>query len=271
MRNSTAIEWTNSTWNPATGCTKVSAGCDNCYASNLAQTRLAATYLNRAPIRPTANNVLDPFAVRVWEERLSQPERWKRSRRIFVNSMSDLFHRDIPESFVRRIFEVMVRVDRHVYQVLTKRPSRAVRFFERNGDLFPEGVIPQHIWMGTSVEAEPVAYRVEHLRKLPAAIRFLSCEPLLGPLNLNLEGIHWVIAGGESGPDFRPLELEWVRRIRENCDAAGVAFFFKQVGGRTPKSGGRLLDGEIYNAYPDVDAIVQAQNQAVETQLSTVS
>jgi protein gp37 len=264
MRNSTQIEWTDSTWNPTTGCTQVSDGCDHCYALTLARTRLADGYLRRLPVVQTEANVADPFAVRTWEERLSQPVRWADSRRIFVNSMSDLFHKDIPESFVRRIFEVMLRVDRHIYQVLTKRPGRAVRFFERNQDLFPEGRVPAHIWMGTSVENQSVAYRVAQLRSLPAVVRFLSCEPLLGPLTLDLTGIHWVIVGGESGADFRPLDLDWARSIREQCGEAGVAFFFKQIGGRTPKSGGRTLDGEIYDAYPDLD-VITSQAELVET------
>lgn len=206
----------------------------------------------------------DPFAVRIWEERLSQPERWADSRRIFVNSMSDLFHRDIPESFVREIFEVMLRVDRHIYQVLTKRPGRAVRFFERNRDLFPEHRIPPHIWMGTSVENQDVDYRVTHLRQVPAVVRFLSCEPLLGPVTLDLKGIHWVIVGGESGAEFRPLDLDWARSVREQCVDADVAFFFKQIGGRTPKSGGRLLDGQLYDAYPDLDRLTAETAELVE-------
>jgi protein gp37 len=206
----------------------------------------------------------DPFAVRIWEERLSQPERWADSRRIFVNSMSDLFHRDIPESFVREIFEVMLRVDRHIYQVLTKRPARAVRFFERNRDLFPEHRIPPHIWMGTSVENQDVDYRVTHLRQVPAVVRFLSCEPLLSPVTLDLTGIHWVIVGGESGAEFRPLNLDWARSIREQCVDADVAFFFKQIGGRTPKSGGRLLDGQLYDAYPDLDRLTTETAELVE-------
>lgn len=264
MRNSTSIEWTDSTWNPTTGCTQVSPGCDHCYALNLARTRLADGYLRRLPVVKTEANLEDPFAVRIWEERLSQPERWADSRRIFVNSMSDLFHRDIPESFVRKIFEVMLRVDRHIYQVLTKRPARAVRFFERNRNLFPEHRIPPHIWMGTSVENQDAAFRVAHLRRLPAVVRFLSCEPLLGPLALDLTGIHWVIVGGESGAEFRPLDLDWARSIREQCADAEVAFFFKQIGGRTPKSGGRLLDGQLYDAYPDLDRLTMEAEELVE-------
>ncbi len=265
MRNSSKIEWTDSTWNPTTGCTQVSKGCDHCYALTLAQTRLAANYIKRLPVVQTEGNLQDPFAVRVWEERLVHPAKWRDSRRIFVNSMSDLFHRDIPEAFVRQVFEVMLTVDHHVYQVLTKRPARAVRFVERNADLFKDGSIPAHIWMGTSIEDQDVGYRADHLRALPAAIRFLSCEPLLGPILLDLTGIHWVIAGGESGPDFRPMDLDWARSLRDQCRQAGVAFFFKQVGGRTPKSGGRLLDGEMYDAYPDIEVIRGAREELVES------
>jgi protein gp37 len=250
MGERSKIEWTDATWNPTTGCTKVSEGCEHCYAHALAHGRLAAVYLRRLPVLPTEGNQSDPFAVRVWPERLSQPERWKEPRKVFVNSMSDLFHVDVPEEFVREVFEVMLHVDRHVYQVLTKRPSRAVRFVRRNADLFPAGRIPSHIWMGTSVENSVVRSRVAQLRDLPAATRFLSCEPLLGPLTLNLDGIHWVIVGGESGIGYRKLYLDWVREIRDQCAAAGVPFFFKQVGGRTPKAGGRILDGRTWDEMP---------------------
>jgi len=252
MGDRSKIEWTDATWNPTTGCTKVSAGCDHCYAHTLANGRLSDIYLRRLPVIETRENLGDPFAIRVWEERLDQPRKWADPRMVFVNSMSDLFHVDVPEAFLRRIFEVMLSVEQHVYQVLTKRPSRAVRFFERNADLFPSGSIPDHIWMGTSVENEDVLYRVDQLRALPAEMRFLSCEPLLGPLDLSLDAIHWVIVGGESGIGFRRLSLDWVRSIREQCEAADVPFFFKQVGGRTPKAGGRLLDGETWNGLPEV-------------------
>ncbi len=258
MRNTSQIEWTDSTWNPTTGCTRVSAGCDHCYALTLARTRLADAYLRRLPVVQTPENVEDPFSVRVWEERLAQPERWSDSRMIFVNSMSDLFHRDIPERFIRRVFAIMLRVDRHIYQVLTKRPNRAVSFVQRNADLFEDGCVPPHIWMGTSVESQNVIYRVRHLKRLPAAVRFLSCEPLLGPLSLDLDGIHWVIVGGESGADFRPLDLDWVRDILRQCRESEVPFFFKQVGGRTPKSGGRLLDGQTYSEYPGPETSTMA-------------
>jgi len=169
---------------------------------------------------------------------------------VFVNSMSDLFHADIPDAFVRQVFEVMLTVNRHVYQVLTKRPSRARRFCQQNTDLFPDGRVPTHIWIGTSVERGDVLYRVVHLRQVPARVRFLSCEPLLGPLRLELEGMNWVIVGGESGRGFRPMVLEWAREIRDQCVQAGVPYFFKQVGGYTPKAGGRLLDGREWNEMP---------------------
>jgi len=171
---------------------------------------------------------------------------------IFVNSMSDLFHVDVPDDFVQRIFTVMLHVDHHIYQVLTKRPARALRFWRQHRDLFDGGDIPEHIWIGTSVENQKVVYRVRHLQDVPAAVRFLSCEPLLGPLALPLSGIHWVIAGGESGSGHRPLDSAWARSVRDQCLRAGVPFFFKQVGGRTPKSGGRRLDGAEWNDLPAV-------------------
>ncbi|HEU0052249.1 MAG TPA: phage Gp37/Gp68 family protein, partial [Longimicrobium sp.] len=228
------------------------AGCDNCYAQTLATGRLARIYLGRTPQVETEENAIDPFAVRLWPERLAQPEKWAEPRMVFVNSMSDLFHVDVPEPFLRQIFQVMLTVDRHVYQVLTKRPSRALRFFDRNRDLFPDGLVPEHIWIGTSVENSEVEYRIAQLRAVPARVRFLSCEPLLGPLDgMDLRGIHWVIVGGESGIGHRPLELSWVRGIRDQCGRAGVPFFFKQVGGRTPKAGGRLLDGRTWDGMPN--------------------
>jgi protein gp37 len=254
MRDSSGIEWTDSTWNPTTGCTKVSAGCDNCYAETLARGRLREAYLRQLPVVKTQANRKDPFAIRIWPDRLRQPERWADPRMVFVNSMSDLFHKDIPGEFLRAVFEVMLQVDRHVYQVLTKRPARAQRFVANNQDLFPAGSIPAHIWVGTSVEAQDVAFRVRQLAAIPAAVRFLSCEPLLGPLHVDLEAIAWVIAGGESGTGHRVMRPEWVRSLREQCQAARVPFFFKQWGGRTPKAGGRLLDDREWNEYP-ADAI----------------
>jgi protein gp37 len=250
MRNNSGIEWTDSTWNPTTGCTRVSSGCDNCYAATLASGRLRDTYLRELPVVNTKENRNNPFAVRLWPARLSQPEQWQDPRMVFVNSMSDLFHKDIPLEFLRSIFEVMLRIDRHIYQVLTKRPGRAQRFVEHNQDLFPTGIIPAHIWIGTSVERQDVAYRVRQLSNVPAEIRFLSCEPLLGPLDLDLSDMYWVIAGGESGVGHRPMDPEWVRHLRDQCTRAGVPFFFKQWGGRTPKAGGRVLDQREWNEYP---------------------
>lgn len=250
MGDRSAIEWTDATWNPVTGCTRLTAGCDNCYAARLAEGRLRRVYLPRRPVVDRAENRRDPFAVRLWPSRLQQPVSWSESRRVFVNSMSDLFHKDIPEEFVRRIFEVMLAADRHIYQVLTKRPARASKFWKRNLDLFEGGPIPDHIWIGSSVENQEVVYRIRHLLQVPAEVRFISCEPLLGPLKLDLEGIHWVIAGGESGPSHRPVDPDWVRNIRDQCAAADVPFFFKQWGGPRAKSGGRQLDGRRWDQYP---------------------
>jgi protein gp37 len=258
MRDRSPIEWTDSTWNPVTGCTKVSDGCDHCYAHRLAHGRLAATYLRKLPVIETAENVADPFAVRVWRERLQQPRAWKDRRLIFVNSMSDLFHADVPEDFIHEVFAVMLSIDRHIYQVLTKRPARAARFIRRNADLFPGGEVPEHIWIGTSVENQRAAFRVAHLRTARAAVRFLSCEPLLGPLTLDLRGIGWVIVGGESGEGNRPMHPEWVLGIRRQCREAGVPFFFKQWGGRTPKTGGRVLEGETFDEMPQIAAAARA-------------
>jgi protein gp37 len=188
--------------------------------------------------------------VRLWPERLADPISWQTPRRVFVNSMGDLFHSDVPDAFARSIFEVMVLATRHIFQILTKRPSRMERFVKRNSDLFDSGCVPAHIWVGTSIESQQVVYRADHLRRVNATVRFLSCEPLLGPVAVDLQGIHWVIAGGESGIKHRPLKLEWARSLRDDCVGARVPFFFKQVGGRTPKAGGRQLDGRTWSEYP---------------------
>ena len=255
MGQKSTIEWTDATWNPTTGCTKVSDGCDNCYAHKLAHERLATLYSRRLPVVQTVENVADPFSVRLWPERLKQPGSWRKPRIVFVNSMSDLFHKEVPDEFVRRVFEVMLKVDRHIYQVLTKRPSRAVRFFKLNSDLFPSGRVPGHIWIGTSVENQEVAYRVSHLKKLPAEVRFLSCEPLLGALEVNLSGIHWVIAGGESGTEFRPMNELWALGLRDQCRQTSTPFFFKQWGGRRSKAGGRMLEGRTWDEMPIADRL----------------
>lgn len=240
----TKIEWTNESWNPMTGCTQVSAGCDHCYALTLALTKTRESYLRRGPVRDSARNRLDPFAPRFWEERLERPLRWKAPKRIFVNSMSDVFHAHFTLEMIRRVFDVMRRAHWHQFQVLTKRPERALRYADRL-EWAP------NIWLGASVESMAVAHRVDSLRQIPAAVRFISAEPLLGSLDtLDLAGIDWVIGGGESGPGFRPVKLQWARGLRDLCQRDGVAFFWKQWGGRTSKSGGRVLDGETWNEYP---------------------
>jgi protein gp37 len=250
MSAQSGIEWTDSTWNPVTGCTQVSSGCDHCYALTLSHRLLRNHYLRKRPVVDDPARRSDPFAVRLWEERLRDPIGWTEPRRVFVNSMSDLFHKDVPDEFVRSVFQVMIDAPRHIYQVLTKRPSRMNRFIRRNADLFELGVVPGHIWLGTSIEDATVAYRADHLRMVPAKVRFLSCEPLLGPVTVSLDGIGWVIVGGESGINNRKMDFAWARDLRDDCIKHGVAFFFKQVGGRTPKAGGRLLDGVTWDQYP---------------------
>ncbi len=235
MPKQTSIEWTHWTWNPVTGCTKVSQGCKNCYAERMAK-RLKAMDSPRY-----ANG----FKVTLHPDLVSLPKRWKTGRMIFVNSMSDLFHESVPDDFIRAVFKTMIECPQHTFQVLTKRSER----LEQLGQELPWS---PNIWMGVSVEDERVIQRIDHLRRTPALIRFLSCEPLIGPLeSMNLEGIHWVIAGGESGPKSRPIEADWVRSIRQQCEDASVAFFFKQWGGTRKDLTGRLLDGKTYDAFPE--------------------
>jgi protein gp37 len=229
------IEWTSSTWNPVTGCTRISRGCKHCYAERLAK-RLKA--MGQAKYR-------NGFRVTVHRDELERPPTWKKPHLIFTCSMGDLFHEQVPFAFIAQVFGVMARTERHVYQVLTKRSARLT-------ELAPKLVWPDNVWMGVTVEAAECLERVEHLRRVPARVRFLSLEPLLGPLDeLNLEGIDWVIVGGESGPGARVLRKEWVHRVREQCRAAGTAFFFKQWGGTNKKKSGRLLDGRTYSAMPE--------------------
>ncbi len=234
MTTRTRIEWTEVTWNPVTGCTKLSAGCKHCYAERMA-TRLQAMG------NPRYGN---GFSVTLHDDLIDAPRRWKTPRRIFVNSMSDLFHEDVPESFIGRVFQTMVESPRHQFQILTKRS-------ERLSMLSRSLPWPRNVWMGVSVENAAVSARVDDLRTVPAAIRFLSCEPLLGPLDdLSLDGIDWVIVGGESGPRARPLEPNWVRGLRERCRAHGIPFFFKQWGGVRKDRTGRELDGRTYDELP---------------------
>lgn len=247
MSDKSAIEWTNATWNPVTGCTQVSPGCDHCYALAFAER------FRGVPSHPYTQG----FDLKLWPDRLNLPSKWKKPRRIFVNSMSDLFHKDVPDDFILDVFHTMIVADQHIYQILTKRPSRLVNtnLIRKISDTIlrvtGSAEWPKHIWLGVSVETLDYAWRVDALRKVPAAIRFISAEPLLGPLeNLNLDGIHWLITGGESGPGYRKCEPDWVRNIRDQCIKEGVYFFHKQWGGRTPKAGGRLLDGKTWSEYP---------------------
>lgn len=240
---SSKIEWTESTWNPVTGCDRVASGCDNCYALALAK-RLKAMgspkYANDGDARTSGPG----FGITTHPSALDQPYRWVKPRMIFVNSMSDLFHAKVPISFVRDVFAVMSATPHHTYQILTKRSLRLSRIADQLD-------WPENVWMGVSVESEAVIDRIDHLRTVPAATRFLSCEPLLGPLeSLPLDDIHWVIAGGESGSAARPMELPWVASIRDQCATAQVPFFFKQWGGRTPKANGRVLDGRTWDEFP---------------------
>lgn len=289
---STTIEWTQETWNPTTGCDRISAGCDNCYALKLAK-RLkgmgSAKYQTDGDPRTSGPG----FGVAVHPDALTIPLGWKKPRTAFVNSMSDLFHAKVPRDFVAKVFTVMTLTPHHTYQVLTKRPERMARMLtdecncgsghapgihfrsamawaasRANDDRIPglddyaeskvwESMANQtplpNVWLGTSIESDDHVRRADALRATPAAVRFISAEPLLGPLpSLDLTGINWLIAGGESGPAARPVRDEWVRDLRDRCQEAGTAFFFKQWGGRTPKANGRVLDGRTHDDYPAV-------------------
>ncbi len=239
MATKSSIEWTESTWNPLTGCTKISPGCKHCYAERMAK-RL------RAMGQP---NYANGFKLTLHPQALEIPLGWKKPQMIFVNSMSDLFHKDVPVDFIQQVFDVMRRADWHRFQVLTKRAERLL-------EIDPQIEWPSNVWMGVSVENQDYKYRIELLRQTHAKIKFLSLEPLLGPLpRLNLKGINWVIVGGESGPGARPLREEWVIDIRDQCKARHVPFFFKQWGGVQKKRAGRLLQGEIYSQMPEQDWI----------------
>lgn len=277
--STTGIEWTDTTWNPVTGCDRISTGCDNCYALTMARRLKAmgsAKYQRDGDPRTSGPG----FAVTEHPDALDLPLRWRDPRMVFVNSMSDLFHAKVSEDFVRAVLDVIAATPQHTYQVLTKRPSRARRLAEHGL------VFPPNLWLGTSVENGATTHRITDLLATPAAVRFLSCEPLLGPIDLDRflftqacpggcgcrwpddadrfecacggecaewrpePAIDWVIVGGESGPNARPMDADWVRDLRDQCVAAGTAFFFKQWGGRTPKTAGRDLDGRIWNEFP---------------------
>ena len=234
MALTSSIEWTESTWNPLTGCTKVSPGCINCYAERMAL-RLQAM---------GNPNYVNGFGINIHERTLELPLRWKNSQIIFVNSMSDLFHEEVPDDFIIRVFDVMRRANWHKFQILTKRSERLLK-------LSPQLSWEPHIWMGVSVENQEYLNRIDHLRNTNASVKFLSLEPLLGPItNLNLETINWVIVGGESGPKSRPMEAQWVRDILTKCQKEEVPFFFKQWGGKNKKRTGRVLDGRIWDEMP---------------------
>jgi protein gp37 len=250
MATTSHIEWTEMTWNPVRGCTRVSEGCRNCYAERIASrfSQNGRPYEGLAVITPAGPRWTN--SVRMLPELLEQPLHWRRPRTVFVNSMSDLFHDDVPTPFVARVFEVMASTPQHTYQLLTKRSKRLVR-------VASELEWPSNVWMGVSVENDSYSFRADHLRSVPAAVRFLSVEPMLGPVpSLDLEGIRWVIAGGESGPGARPIRREWLADLRDRCLTCGVAFFFKQWGGRTPKAGGRELDGRTWDELPPVSMAV---------------
>lgn len=243
MGKQSTIEWTEVTWNPVTGCDRVAAGCDNCYALALAK-RLKAMgaekYQNDGDPRTSGPG----FGVTIHPIALKQPYTWHKPKVVFVNSMSDLFHAKVPINYIRDVFDVVRETPQHTYQVLTKRAHRMARLADRLE-------WPDNLWMGVSVEEHDAVARIDSLRSVPAAVRFLSCEPLIGGLpHLNLDSIHWVIAGGESGPRARPMQAAWVRDIRNQCESAGVPFFFKQWGGRTPKANGRELDGRVWDEMP---------------------
>lgn len=232
---SSKIEWTDSTWNPITGCTKISAGCQNCYAARM------ANRLQRMGLERYKNG----FNLTIHEDLFEIPLQWKKPRVIFVNSMSDLFHEEVPEKAIRQLFGIMAKASQHTFQILTKRAERLY-------ELAPRLIWPKNIWMGVTVESEAYAYRMDLLKKIPAAVKFISFEPLLTEIDSfhSLYGIDWVIVGGESGPNARPMKAEWARGLQKMAQLYNVAFFFKQWGGTNKKKAGRILDGKEWNAMP---------------------
>src|ERR1700733_640759 len=235
MACSTAIEWTNATWNPVTGCERVSPGCDNCYALRFAERFRGVS----------GHYYVNGFDVQTRPNMLDRPKNWKTPRLVFVNSMSDLFHRLVPDDYIDQVFERMERFNWHTYQLLTKRPERMRRYIRSRYGL---EMVPPHIWVGVSVESNAYAWRADMLRHVNASVRFLSVEPMLGPIDqVSLEGIAWVIVGGESGHGHRPMALSWVQSVRDRCIAGTVKFFFKQW---HKKNAGRLLDDQLWDEMP---------------------
>ena len=255
MSDNSAIEWTDATWNPVTGCTKVSPGCAYCYAESI-----TLRFKRGGPYLPGKATIKTHY------DRLDTPGKWKTPRKIFVNSMSDLFHEEVPFEFVSKVFGRMIQYDHHIYQVLTKRPERMLEYFaQAESKLWPD-----HIWAGVSVENQFWAeIRIPLLTQLPAKVRFLSVEPLLKEVDLSshLSNIQWVIVGGESGHKSRPMKLEWATQIRDDCLSSGVPFFFKQWGGRYSKSGGRVLEGEIWNEMPNYSSDIPSESAKSDLQL----
>jgi protein gp37 len=251
MATQSKIEWTESTWNPVTGCTKISPGCKICYAERMAL-RLQAM---------GQRNYANGFKLTLHEHTLRKPLSWKKPQRIFVNSMSDLFHDEVPLEFILRVFDVMKHADWHQFQVLTKRSQRLL-------ELSSQIEWPTNVWMGVSVENQDYTFRIDHLRETGARIKFLSLEPLLGPLpGLDLNGIDWAIVGGESGFGARPMQKEWVLEIRGQCRAAGVPFFFKQWGGINKKRTGRLLEGRTWDDMPIVPSLLSVESEDGQVQM----
>lgn len=259
MSDRSAIEWTDATWNPVTGCTKVSPGCKHCYAEAFAER------FRGVPGHPYEQG----FDLRLWPDRLRLPLTWKEPKMIFVNSMSDLFHKDVPDEFIHQVFDAMREAKQHIFQLLTKRSNRLLTWARERYGLAHERIAgkeswPSNVWAGVSVETQEYVWRIKDLLQVPAKIRFLSIEPLLGPIELNasfLGGIHWVIVGGESGFGARPMKPEWARAVHDQCRRHGVKFFFKQWGAHTPdgrrvgkKVAGRILDGRTWNEMPTVFA-----------------
>ncbi len=237
MAEKSAIEWTDSSWNPITGCTKISQGCKNCYAN-----RLAMRLQRMDPDGKYKNG----FKLTTHEKDVGLPLRWKSPKVIFVNSMSDLFHKDVPDDFILKVFETMENAHWHIFQILTKRPERMNDF---TNNIFKKEL--PNVWLGTSIEDDRVKNRIDYLKTTKAKVKFISFEPLIGPVgDIDLSGIHWAIVGGESGPDFREVEKKWIKEIRMQCRRDHVPFFFKQWGGVTSKSRGRELDGRVYDEYP---------------------
>ena len=236
MSGNTTIEWTGKTWNPITGCTKISTGCKYCYAERMAHR-----------LKPMGNpRYKNEFELTLHEDLLDVPLKWKKPQKVFVNSMSDLFHEDVPLEFIEKVFNTMNKANWHHFQILTKRSERLLEFS-------PKLSWAKNIWQGVSIESEDYLFRMDHLKQTDAHVKFLSLEPLLGPLsNMDLDGISWVILGGESGPGSRPMDKAWGTDIRDQCIEANVPFFFKQWGGTNKKKTGRVLDGRVYNEFPEV-------------------